>query len=245
MIKNCLNFSQPEALVITPVKDSIETTLRTIESVSKADGNFNYFIYNDFSQPETKNILEKYQEEYRYEIIHIEDLTDNPSPNYKLVLQLAQKQAKAEMKHLIIVESDVRIKRNTIQDLTEMAGKLVKPGLIGAITIDGSGNYNFPYLFEKRKNNEVKKTEHSLSFCCTLITYPFLMEYDFSNLSQRKDWFDVSISRKSRNLGYQNYLAKNLEVYHLPHSSRPWKNLKYTNPIRYYFDKYLHRRDRI
>ena len=45
--------------------------------------------------------------------------------------------------------------------------------------------------------------------------------------------------------GFKNYLAKHLEVLHLPHSSRPWKQLKYTRPILYYFKKLIYKRDRI
>ena len=34
-------------------------------------------------------------------------------------------------------------------------------------------------------------------------------------------------------------------VLHLPHSSRPWKRLKYTNPLLYYWRKITQRKDRI
>ncbi|MBT6766855.1 MAG: glycosyltransferase family 2 protein, partial [Prolixibacteraceae bacterium] len=61
----------------------------------------------------------------------------------------------------------------------------------------------------------------------------------------KKDWFDVFISRQSKKSGFNNYLAKGIEVLHLPHSSRPWKNLKYTKPALYYLKKYLYKRDRI
>jgi hypothetical protein len=55
----------------------------------------------------------------------------------------------------------------------------------------------------------------------------FLQKFDFKILSQNKDWFDVYISRQSKKMGFKNYLAKGIEVLHLPHSSRPWKHLKY------------------
>jgi len=119
------------------------------------------------------------------------------------------------------------------------------PGIVGAITVDKTGNYNLPYTFEKIKGDEVLNTSHSLSFCCTLLTTNFLKEFEFQILSQKKDWFDVYISRQSKKLGFHNYLAKGVEVLHLPHSSRPWKNLKYSNPILYYIRKYIKKRDRI
>ncbi|MBU1013601.1 MAG: glycosyltransferase family 2 protein [Bacteroidetes bacterium] len=235
----------PEAIVITPVKDSIETTNLTIQAISKAKGNFKHFIFNDFSQPETKQFLEKAKTEYGFQIIHLEDITSTPSPNYKLVLETAQKMALEKECPLIIIESDVIIKPDTLSGLLEILKIKPKCGLIGAITVDQSGEYNFPYTFEKSKSDEIISTSHSLSFCCTLISTEFLRKFDFKILSQNKDWFDIYISRQSKKLGFNNYLAKGLEVLHLPHSSRPWKHLKYTKPVLYYFKKIFYRRDRI
>jgi len=235
----------PEAIIITPVKDSPETTKRTIEAVSKTKGNFEYFVFNDFSQPETRRLLEEAKENLGFKLIHIEDLTSTPSPNYKLVLEMAQKMALDNKCPLIIIESDVVIQPETLPELIEILNSKTNPGIVGAITIDKNGNYNFPYTYEKVKNNEIIETSHSLSFCCTLLSYEFLKEFDFQTLSTKKDWFDVFISRQSKKLGFINYLAKGVEVLHLPHSSRPWKNIKYTNPGLYYLKKILQKRDRI
>ena len=161
------------------------------------------------------------------------------------MLEIAQKTALSQNKPLIIIESDVVIQKNTISELLKLAALKNDAGLIGAITTNESGNYNFPYTFEKKKSSEVKDTTHSLSFCCTLITSNFLQKFDFSTLSNKKDWYDVFISRQSRKTGFRNYLAKGIEVLHLPHSSRPWKQLKYTNPVLYYWKKFVNKRDRI
>ncbi|NOY94946.1 MAG: glycosyltransferase family 2 protein [Chlorobi bacterium] len=234
-----------EALVITPVKDSLETLKDTIEAVCDAKGNFLYTIYNDFSSVETKTFLDKEKGNYRFEVVHLEDITSNPSPNYKLTLQLARNQAAKLNVPLIIIESDVIIKNETISSLIELNREIENPGMIGAITVDKKGDYNFPYQHQKNKSKEVINTNHSLSFCCTLLNENFLALYDFKSLSSKKHWFDVFISRRSKKLGFNNYLAKNLEVVHLPHSSRPWKRLKYSNPNKYYLYKFLKRRDRI
>lgn len=234
-----------EAIIITPVKDSLSTTKRTIQSVIKADGNFSYYVFNDFSQPETKKYLDEAAEQFGFKVIHLEDITDTPSPNYKIVLQRAQQMALDAGIPLIIIESDVVITQNTIQSLLDVMNTEKNPGLIGAITTDEKGDYNFPYNFEKIKSNEVVDTSHSLSFCCTLITVPFLKQFDFNDLAQNKDWFDVFISRQSKKIGFTNYLAKGIRVVHLPHSSRPWKNLKYKNPVLYYLKKIFLKRDRI
>lgn len=238
-------MNMPEAIIITPVKDSPETAIRTIEAVSKTKENFEYFVFNDFSQPETKKLLEEAKKKLGFNLIHIEDITTTPSPNYKLVLEMAQKMALENQCPLIIIESDVVIQPETLPELIQILNSKTNPGIIGAITVDQTGNYNFPYTYEKVKSNEIIETSHSLSFCCTLLSYPFLKEFDFHSLSTKKDWFDVYISRQSKKLGFTNYLAKGVEVLHLPHSSRPWKNIKYTNPGLYYLRKILHKRDRI
>jgi GT2 family glycosyltransferase len=146
---------------------------------------------------------------------------------------------------LIIIESDVVIKPETLPELLKILNNETKPGVIGAITVDKSDNYNFPYTFEKDKSDEILNTAHSLSFCCTILSHELLEQFDFHSLSQKKDWFDIFISRQSKKLGFNNYLAKGVEVLHLPHSSRPWKNLKYKNPVLYYLKKIFVRRDRI
>lgn len=235
----------PEAIIITPVKDSLETTKKTITAVSEITGDFEYIVFNDFSSQETSDFLESAKDKYKFRLIHLADITSTPSPNYKLVLQKAQEMALKKHCPLIIVESDVIIQKNTINELLTVLKENPKPGVIGAITIDHSGNYNFPYNFEKIKSTEIVNTAHSLSFCCTLLSTDFLQQFSFQNLSEKKDWFDVYISRQSKKLGFNNYLAKGTEVLHLPHSSRPWKNLKYTNPFLYYIKKFFYKRDRI
>ena len=235
----------PEAIVITPVKDSIHTTLRTIEAISKNSIDIEYFVFNDFSTDETTAELEKAKEIFGFNLINLADITNTPSPNYKLVLEIAQKKAIECMCPLIIIESDVVVKNDTIEGLLEIRKLKKDAGMVGAITIGENGNYNFPYTFEKVKRAETINTKHSLSFCCTLLSVEFMEQFNFSNLSEEKDWFDVFISKQSRKLGFSNYLSKEHEVLHLPHSSRPWKHLKYKNPALYYLKKLINKRDRI
>lgn len=234
-----------DAIIITPVKDSLETTKQTIEAICNADGNFDYYVFNDFSQAETKNYLIEAQKQFNFQLIHLEDITNTPSPNYKLVLQNAQKIAYDKKCALGIIESDVVIKKDTITNLITILSTQRNPGVVGAITVDSTNNYNFPYNFEKIKSNEIVNTTHSLSFCCTLLSSDFLSQFNFNELADNKDWFDVFISRQSKKLGFNNYLAKGVEVLHQPHSSRPWKNLKYKNPVLYYMKKVFLKRDRI
>lgn len=235
----------PEAIVITPVKDSPTTTQRTIEAVCKSDCKLEYYVYNDFSRNETKELLDQMSQKYPVTVIHLEDITNTPSPNYKLVLNMAQNMAIEKQLPLIIIESDVIIQPGTISNLLKITNENKKPGLVGAITVGTNGEYNFPYNFEKTKSRQTITTSHSLSFCCTVLTIPFLQTFSFEELPSEKDWYDVTISRQSRKLGFNNYLAKGIEVLHLPHSSRPWKNLKYSNPVLYYFKKITQKRDRI
>ena len=73
----------PEAIIITPVKDSLDTTKLTVEALAQTNADIQYYVFNDFSQPETKNFLNEARERLGFEVIHLEDITSSPSPNYK------------------------------------------------------------------------------------------------------------------------------------------------------------------
>jgi len=233
--------------IITPVKDSLDTTLKTIECISKAEKSFssNYTIYNDFSSEETTECLTASVQKFDYEIINLKDVTSHPSPNYLLVLQMAQKKALSDGAHLLIIESDVLVEQDTIQKLYDYCKLLDRPGMIAAVTTDADGVINFPYLYARNFKSKVVNTKKRLSFCCTLLTNDFLRQFDFALLNPEKSWYDVFISHKSIELGFNSYLVTTLPVLHLPHSSRPWKQLKYTNPIKYYWRKLIDKRDKI
>jgi hypothetical protein len=234
-----------QVLVITPVKNSIDTTLDTARAIAGSDVPVRHVIFNDFSTAETKASLESHQSQIGYELIHLEDLTDHPSPNYKLVLQTAQKLALETGLPLLVIESDVVIKPDTISSLLAFQKKSSKSGLVGSVTVDDQGVVNFPYLKFKGVKEPVIHTHRSLSFCCTLFALDFLKSYDFAGLDEAKDWYDTFISKKSIELGFENTVLMNAPVWHRPHASRPWKQLKYTNPLKYYFLKYWKGLDKI
>jgi len=236
-----------KAIVATPVKDSIGNTLETIRSIYANDTAVSHLVYNDFSSQETKQALERYKIPYGYRLVHLEELTDHPSPNYRLVLQHAQRQALQQGLPLIIVESDVIIQSDTFGRLLDFYRQHRDTGLVGAVTVDEQGKVNFPYLRFKDQRIEAGsiETKKSLSFCCTLISLEFLKQYDFALLNESKDWFDTFISYQATDMGFKNYLLYDAPVLHKPHGSRPWKQLKYTNPLKYYLLKFLKRRDKI
>ncbi len=233
--------------VITPVKDSIDTTLQTIDSIykSKADARISYSVYNDYSSDTNTEILEQEAKKRDFNLINLKDITTHPSPNYLLILQLAQQKALAENAHLIIIESDVIIEEDTIDTLFSLAKTSESPGLLAAVTVDESGEINFPYHYARKYNKGVIKTNKRLSFCCTLLTNEFLSQYNFQQLDPQKNWYDIFISHKATQLGFKNYLLTSHSVLHKPHGSRSWKKLKYTNPIKYYWQKITRKRDRI
>ena len=234
-----------EALVITPVKDSLQNTLETIHAIHNSEIEIEHIVYNDFSSEETKLALQNNSTKLSYKLINLEDLTNTPSPNYILILKQAQQLALKKNLPLIIIESDVKIKPNTITQLLQFYKKNENTGLVGAITIDDLGKINYPYLKFKNKTNTIIDTKRSISFCCTLISLDFMKNLDFNNLNQKKNWYDTIISKKAIELNFDNYILMNTIVIHKPHSSRPWKHLKYKNPLKYYFYKFLERRDKI
>jgi len=233
--------------IITPVKDSLSTTLRTIESImnSSIPLEFEYTVYNDFSSGETTAELELAAVKFGFTLVHLKDITLSPSPNYLLVLQMAQKKALEDNADLLIIESDVIVQTDTIQRMYSYASLLEKPGMIAAVTIDYNRKINFPYLYAQKFNSGVINTNKRLSFCCTLLCNAYLSQFNFLELNPEKAWYDVFISHKSVELGFRNYLLTLLQVTHYPHSSRPWKLLKYKQPLKYYWMKLTKNPDRI
>ena len=233
--------------IITPVKDSIDTTIDTIKAIMSSDIKvpFTYTIYNDFSTPENTQRLEKASKEYGFQLVNLSDLTDHPSPNYLLVLQKTQKEAIEANAGLLIVESDVTVQKDTLQALFDSALERKDCGMAAAVTTDENGDINFPYLYAKGRKPQVYDEKKRFSFCCTLLTPTFLKAFDFHLLDPTKNWFDVTISHESIHKGFHNYLFINLPVLHRPHGSRPWKQLKYTNPLKYYWLKFTKGLDKI
>ena len=232
-------------LVITPVKNSIDLTEKTIRAVmdSVDRQQMRYVVYDDFSDCETVQRLDALACELCFEVVHLSDFIESPSPNYRYILQKAQERALEEGEHLVIVESDVVVNRDTFVKLNRAVEEGV--GLVASVTVDEKGEINFPYLFAKKWREEDNATKKRISFCCTLLTNKLLKLYDFSNLDSRKNWYDVFISHKSVELGLRNILLMSDKVLHRPHSSRPWKLLKYTNPVKYYWIKYTKGFDKI
>ncbi len=233
-------------ILITPVKDSLKTTREVVSCLRSVNQEIPYYIFDDYSSKETRHWLEENSVQYGYKVIGLEKHTKKSSPNYRTALILAQKMALENGSHLIIVESDVFAKNDTILELNRLADELTDAGLVGAVTVDTKGEINFPYTYATAIDKPaIFASAKSLSFCCTALSLRMLEKFDFNELPQNLDWFDVFISRKSRQLGFSNYVVKNLPVVHKPHSSRPWKQLKYKNPILYYLKKIIMHRDRI
>jgi len=233
--------------IITPVKDSIDTTLDTVKAIMESDIRvpYTYTIYNDFSTPENTLRLEEASQIYGFRLINLSDLTDHPSPNYLLVLQKTQQEAIEANAGLLIVESDVTVEKNTLQALFDGAMERKNCGMAASVTVDSNGEINFPYLYAKGRKPKVYDEKKRFSFCCTLLTPQFLKAFDFHLLDASKNWFDVTISHESIRKGFHNYLFVNLPVLHRPHGSRPWKQLKYTNPLKYYWLKFTKGLDKI
>jgi len=231
-------------LIITPVKDSVVTAIEAITHICQSKKDYPYRVYNDYSLPESKTVLE-HGIILGYELINIEEMVDTPSPNYRFTLIDAQQKALEQNAHLLIVESDVFVQPQTISRLLYLAETENNCGMVAAITTDESGQINFPYLHIRKNSSGIIETRHRVSFCCTLLTNNLLKCFDFNKLSADKHWYDVLISKSSRQLGFRNLIDTDLKVIHLPHSSRTWKKLKYQNPVKYYLHKYFKRLDKI
>ncbi len=236
--------NDPIVHIIMPVKDAIEMAEQAIRVV--AGSGHSLTVYDDFSMPENAERLDALHDELGIEVKHISVYTDHPSPNYRWTLIDAQREAIAKGAHLVIIESDVFVQPDTIDKLVDSlkAKGEKRIGMIAAVTTDAEGKINFPYEYARRMTQD-GQTKKRLSFCCTLLTNELLHAYDFEQLNPNKNWYDVFISHTSVQLGYTNILQVSNPVVHKPHSSRPWKQLKYTNPLLYYWRKLILRRDKI
>lgn len=242
-LKDLQDMKPFSAIVITPVKNSLDKTQNTIKAVLDSNQAFDYYIYDDYSDEEISRSLKAAEKGFTY--IHLSELTDTPSPNYLTILQHAQNKAIQEGLPLIIVESDVSVRKDTLGRLVEFIQKKENIGMLGAITVDEKGEVNYPYKKFKHLSQKPHSTKRSLSFCCTLLSLSFLESYSFDTLDQSKDWFDTSISMASLDCGFVNYILMDTPVTHHPHSSRPWKQEKYKNPFKYYWNKITKGRDKI
>ena len=229
-----------EPLIIMPVKDSLETAEQAIRAIA-ASGH-SVCVYDDYSTDENAARLDALRDELGIRVVHIREVLDHPSPNYRWVLNTAQREAIEKNQDLVIVESDVIVKEGTISRLQQAISKGV--GMVAAVTVNEEGEVNFPYEYA-RKIQQDGSCSKRFSFCCTLLTNAFLKAYSFEQLDPTKNWYDVHISHMSRQLGFENILLISNPVLHKPHSSRPWKQLKYKNPLLYYWRKLTQRRDKI
>ena len=223
-----------------PVKDSLQTAEEAIRAIV-ASG-YTLTVYDDNSLKENAMQLDALQDELGIEVTHVGEHTQHPSPNYRWVLIDAQRVCREKGLNLVIVESDVIVRESTIRRMQEAIDS--RMGMIAAVTTDEEGVVNFPYEYARKiKADGVCKKR--FSFCCTLLTHELLQAYDFEQLDPTKNWYDVSISHLSQKMGFDNWLQVSNPVLHKPHSSRPWKQLKYTHPLLYYWRKLTKGLDKI
>lgn len=227
--------------IITPVKDAIELTLATARSVAASAARlslpYTYTIYNDFSTEANTRRLAAEAGHIGYRLVNLCDVTDHPSPNYLLVLQRARHEALRGDAALIIVESDVTVRPDTLPKLVDALQRCVRVGILAAVTTDASGVANYPYKYAREVQGQMIATQRHCSFCCSLLSPALLRACDFDRLIATKNWYDVTISHAALRAGLMNFLCADLPVLHRPHGSRPWKQLKYANPLKYYWRK--------
>lgn len=226
--------------IIIPIKDSLQIAERALRALKGHP----VTIWNDNSTAENTQLLHSLAEALGFECIDVATLTNHPSPNYLLLLRLMRQRAISNNHHLIVVESDVIVTDSSIARMVDIAQQ-ENIGMVAAVTHDDHGKVNFPYEYAQKYSIGAIETRKRLSFCCTLMTVEMLQRVDFDQLNPEKDWFDVTITRLSREQGLTNILLTDSPVRHYPHSSRPWKQLKYTHPLRYYWRKIFHGQDKI
>ena len=130
--------------------------------------------------------LEEASKELNFRLVNLSDITTHPSPNYLLVLQRSQQEAIADDAGLLIVESDVVVKKNTLQELYDGAAARSGCAIAAAVTVDENGVINYPYLHAKGNEGKIYPEKKHCSFCCSLLTPEFLRAFDFRQLDPTK-----------------------------------------------------------
>ena len=228
--------------IIMPVKDSLETAEQAIRTI--VNSGYTLTVYNDYSTEENTARLHALSNEMGFEVIDIATLLEHPSPNYRYVLTDSRRKALDADAPLVIIESDVIVAQDTIEHM--LAAQQSGTGMVAAVTHNEAGEVNFPYDYARKWATVPMKTKKRFSFCCTLLTPDLLRAMDWEKLlDPDKNWYDITISHESVRLGFDNVLLMDTPVLHKPHSSRPWKQLKYTHPLRYYWRKLTQHIDKI
>ena len=184
-----------ELHIIMPVKDSIETVREALTCLyASTDLNWRFTLYNDYSTPENTEALKQLSEHYEFELVNWAERTKHPSPNYRFTLIDAQRKALQEQADLLIIESDVLIRRDTIARIR--TARQDRVGMVAAITHDEQDKVNFPYKYAALWRKKPTFTIKRFSFCCTLLTKASLPTYPFAELNTEKNWSDVDIRRR-------------------------------------------------
>ena len=108
-----------ELLIITPVKDSIDHTIRTMEAVVQSELTVphRYVVYNDNSTPENTARLHAEGQRLGVEVVDLADLTDHPLAQLPLCAaplserSLGHRRGTAEL-----WRCDVTVQRDTLQN---------------------------------------------------------------------------------------------------------------------------------
>jgi len=230
-------------LVLIPFRDSLTTLQRTILALKKPAPEIPLLLCDDASSAQCLKELNTWLETQNWSKVDVLSLpVGEDAPQYGLALRAGLQRAHNEMRQLLVVESDVEVLPGVVLGLQRVLQRKPDAVMAGAVTIDPEGVWNFPYAgtFRAAKlRSSPLIRRRSLSFCCTLLDHGFvdhLLHTPFPDTG----WMDLKISAMARKLGTL-WLALDLQVVHHPHSSRPWKLLKYKNPLLYYFYKITRR----
>ena len=129
-----------------PVKDAIESAAVSIRAIRQCG--YPLCVFDDYSTEENAKRIDELSQALSFSVVHIADKYAHPSPNYRWVLQTARREAIAQSKHLLIVESDVVVRSETIPMMLRAIGKHV--GMVAAITHNQENEINFPYEYARR-----------------------------------------------------------------------------------------------
>ncbi|MDR1682107.1 MAG: hypothetical protein LBS25_01770 [Candidatus Symbiothrix sp.] len=208
--------------IISPawnVSDNVQRMISAVVS-SKVVFPFEYTVYSACIEDEQNRKLTKLAGEHHFKMAQLNDKTSAPNIQLTQILQHAQKKAMNAGVPLLVVWPEVLVAKDTIQELFEYGRMMERSGLISAIVRDAKGNIAQPHSFAMSYNRGIVPTHHNVGLFCALFTSRLLAIIDFTDLPDTKESFEAKISKRSRRLGFKNYMITTSSVEWTPKRGR-------------------------
>ncbi|MDR0547722.1 MAG: hypothetical protein LBG77_09145 [Dysgonamonadaceae bacterium] len=194
--------------IVTPIWNAADSVKRSIAAIvsSKVVFPFEYTVYNACLAGDKLKKLTELSAQYHFNVVSVNPSGSSPISLLVEMLRQAQQQALLAEVPLLWVSPDVVVNKDTVQELFEYRRFMERAGLISALVHDSKDIIAAPHLYAWKYNRGIVPTHQNVGLSCVLFTPRLLAAIDFGDLPDTEEAFDVRISKRSRRLGFRNYL---------------------------------------